>query len=404
MINRENGIRHTSILAVFASPQGSAPLRLSAEDRVIRECLSLSRFRDNFSLEVLHAATIHDVRRALLGRDYRIVQFSGHGTGQGLVLENALSEPQLVPQEALAEFLSAYSPPIECVVLNACYTDVQGKLISLGVPFTIGINGAISDAAATEFTRGFYDAVGAGKDIEFAFQEGCRCVKLTGLSGSFESVLFTETRSQEQTHMKIVSQHQVEFREEEEEEGFLDFILDGIEAFETVTEIEARITARINELGEDIKEDAAELQSLSDSQDRARVREQKRIINRSAQRMETFARQLDEETPLFREAYSRAIDYYGKAATLLTTEFDADTAGQIEDALDVVKGLEDSIESARSGLEGFRQSIAGLPRMTKKLNRGKRHCLAALDNFDREMEAGLQLTREVEVIMAGLPH
>jgi hypothetical protein len=402
MMNQEKGTRHTSILAVFASPQGSDPLRLGAEDRVIRECLNLSRFRNNISLEVLHAATIHDVRRALLGGDYRIIQFSGHGTGQELVLENALGEPQLVPQEALAECLSAYSPPIECVILNACYTGVQVKLISLGVPFTIGINGAISDAAATEFTRGFYDAIGAGKDIEFAFQEGCRCVKLMGLCSGFEPVLFTETRPQQQAEIKIVSQHQVQFQEEEEEEGFLDYILDGTESFETVAEIAARIAARTNELGEDTREDVAELENLSDPQDRASVREYKRIVDRSAQRMEAFARQLDEETPLFREAYSRAIDYYGKAATLLTTEFDADTAGQIEGALNAVKGLEDSIESARGGLVGFRRSIADLPRMTKKLNQAKRRCLAALDNFDREMEAGLQLTREVEVVMARL--
>ena len=401
-MNQESDIRHTNILAVFASPQGSEHLILGAEDRVIRECLKLSEFRDNISLEVLHAATIHDVRRKLLGGDYRIVQFSGHGTGQELVLEDALGKPQPIPQEALAEFLSAYSPPIECVILNACYTDVQGKLVSLGVPFTIGINGAISDAAATEFTRGFYDAIGAGKDIEFAFQEGCRCVKLTGLSGGFEPVLFTETTHQEETRLKIVSVHHVQFQEEEEEEGFLDYILDGTESFEVVTEIANRIAARITELGEDIQQDTADLESLSGHRDGTSVKKYSQIINRSAQRMEDFAQQLDEETPPFRDAYSKAIDYYGKSVTLLTTEFEADTTGQIEEALSVVGKLKDSMASARSGLAQLRQSFAALPRVTKRLNQAKRHCLAALDNFDREMEAGLQLTLKVEALMGNL--
>jgi hypothetical protein len=211
MMNQENVTRHTNILAVFANPKGSNPLRLGAEDRVIRECLNLSRFRDNITLVPLHAAIIHDVRRALLVGNYRIIHFSGHATAQGLMLESALGEPQPVPRGALAELLSAYSPPIECVVFNACYTDVQGELTSFGVPFTISMNGAISDAAATEFTRGFYDAIGAGRDIEFAFQEGCRCVKLTGLADGFEPVLFTEARPQEQNEIKIVSQHHIQF-------------------------------------------------------------------------------------------------------------------------------------------------------------------------------------------------
>jgi len=181
------------ILAVFANPRGSDPLRLGTEDRVIRECLKISKHRDNMRLDVLHAATIHDVRRALLDKSYRIVQFSGHGTGRGLAFENEVGQIQLVPRDALAEFLSAYSPPIECVILNACYSVVQGQLIFLGIPYTIGMDGAISDEGATEFTRGFYDAVGAGKGIEFAYQEGCRTIKLMGFSDSSKPILFKRT-------------------------------------------------------------------------------------------------------------------------------------------------------------------------------------------------------------------
>jgi len=40
------------------------------------------------------------------------------------------------------------------------------------------MEGPISDSAAIEFSRGFYDAIGAGRDIEFAYEEGCRSVDL----------------------------------------------------------------------------------------------------------------------------------------------------------------------------------------------------------------------------------
>lgn len=174
----------TSILAVFANPRGSNPLRLGAEERVIRECIKLSHHRDNVHLNTLQAATIHDVRRALLEQKYRVIHFSGHGTGSGLVLEDAVGQPKLVPPDALADFLSAYSPPIECAILNACYSRSQGELLRLGIPYTIVTDGPISDGAATEFTRGFYDAIGAGKGIKFAYEEGCRAVRLTGYATS----------------------------------------------------------------------------------------------------------------------------------------------------------------------------------------------------------------------------
>jgi len=189
LINRDVTPNRNRILVVFANPLGSDPLRLGAEDRVIRECINLSKYRDNISLDVLHAATIHDVRRALLDNYYRIVQFSGHGTGQSLAFENEIGQMQLISQEVLTEFLAAYSPPIECVILNACYSKLHRELISYNIPYIIGMDGAISDKGATEFTRGFYDAIGAGKDIEFAYQEGCRTIKLLGLPDSAMPIL-----------------------------------------------------------------------------------------------------------------------------------------------------------------------------------------------------------------------
>lgn len=176
-----------NVLVVFANPRGTDSLRLGTEDRVIRESIRLSRGRDNISLTIHHATTVHDLRRALLDEEFQIVHISGHGTGSGLVLEDELCGKYVVPQQALGELFSAYSPPIECVILNACYSISQGLLTSLGIPFTVAMEGAISDDAAIEFSRGFYDAVGAGKKIDFAYEEGCRTVKLAAPNKRFIS-------------------------------------------------------------------------------------------------------------------------------------------------------------------------------------------------------------------------
>ena len=185
----------TKVLLVFANPNFTTPLQLGREARAIREAIKLSRYRDNIELIVREAATIHDVRRALLEEEPRIVHFSGHGSNQGLMLEDESGTAYIVPQEALAELLKAYSPPLQCVILNACYSTSQGQLVSLGVPFTIAMDGPISDKAAIEFARGFYDAIGASKQIDRAYKEGVMTVNLAAPDTHFVSHLLTPDQS-----------------------------------------------------------------------------------------------------------------------------------------------------------------------------------------------------------------
>lgn len=157
----------TQILAVFANPRNTSNLRLGEEDRVIKEAIRRSKHRDRLSLTVCHAATIHDVRRALLDDDFNVVHISGHGTGAGLVLENESGVLHVVPQDALSDLFGEYSPPqgnLQCVLLSACYSLSTGRFTALNVLHTVAMEGPISDAAAIEFSRGFYDALGAGKD------------------------------------------------------------------------------------------------------------------------------------------------------------------------------------------------------------------------------------------------
>ncbi|MEM3459979.1 MAG: CHAT domain-containing protein [Candidatus Micrarchaeaceae archaeon] len=177
----------TRILVVFANPKGSDPLRLGEEDRIIRECIRKARNRDNLHCEILHAARAKDVQLALVEDNYHIVHFSGHATPSGnLAFEDEAGEPKLISQQALASLLANF-PSIECVILNACYTVKQGQLLSLGVPFTIAMDGPISDDAARHFTRGFYDTIGAGRDYRFAYKMGCSAIDIEAPEGLSEA-------------------------------------------------------------------------------------------------------------------------------------------------------------------------------------------------------------------------
>jgi hypothetical protein len=174
-----------NILLACANPRGSEPLRTGEEDRTLRQSIRLSGQRDRIDIETLNASTIDDLRRALMNKQFDIVHFSGHGTNQGLVFENDAGQIFQPPSAALAELFARRK--IKVAVLNACYSLSVGRISAIGTEFTIASEGPISDPAAIEFTRGFYDALGAGLDVPDAYDEGRGAAALKGLT--FAAVL-----------------------------------------------------------------------------------------------------------------------------------------------------------------------------------------------------------------------
>ncbi len=53
---------------------------------------------------------------------------------------------------------------------------------------------AIGDRAAIEFTVGFYDALGAGRPVEFAHKLGCSAIRMAGIAEHLILVLINKVR------------------------------------------------------------------------------------------------------------------------------------------------------------------------------------------------------------------
>jgi CHAT domain len=171
-----------TILVLSAQPKGVDPLRLEEEVRELRRGLERSRHRDDFRIEQRSALTAQDLRRALIDCQPQIVHFSGHGAGEpGLVFENEAGQMQLVSGAAIAQLFAVFADVIECVVLNACYSEVQAKAIAQYVPHVIGMKQAIGDRAAIEFSIGFYDGLLGGRSIRDAYNLGCNAIQMAGI-------------------------------------------------------------------------------------------------------------------------------------------------------------------------------------------------------------------------------
>ncbi len=180
MIPESSSRSGVDVLLVCANPRGTDPIRTAQEERVLKEAIQLSAHRDSISITVLNAATIDDVRRELLRRPFQIVHFSGHGTKSGLIFEDESGRLMVPDSAALGELLQRRGA--STALLNACYSLVTGSFTSIGLDYTIAMEGPIGDDAAIEFTRGFYDGVGAGLTIPEAYEEGLSCARLKHMS------------------------------------------------------------------------------------------------------------------------------------------------------------------------------------------------------------------------------
>ena len=179
-----------TILVLSANPKSTSKLRLDEEVREIRIGLERSKKREYFDLIQRWAVRPRDIQRAMLDDRPNMVHFSGHGAGnEGLIFEDETGQPKLVEGQALARLFGLFSDSVECVVLNGCYSEIQAKPIAEYIENVIGMTQAIGDKAAIEFSVGFYDALGAGQSVEFAYRFGCNAVALSGIPESATPVL-----------------------------------------------------------------------------------------------------------------------------------------------------------------------------------------------------------------------
>lgn len=180
-----------SILFLAADPTNASRLRLGEEFREIQEKLKLAKLRDRFRLELPQLSVRPaDISQAMLDVSPKIVHFSGHGAVTGaLCFESPTGQSHLVEPDALAALFEQFAGHVNCVLLNACYSEIQAMAIAEHIGYVIGMNQAIGDKAAIAFAIGFYQALGAGRTIEEAYKLGCVQIRLQSIPEHLTPVL-----------------------------------------------------------------------------------------------------------------------------------------------------------------------------------------------------------------------
>lgn len=169
------------ILILTASPDDQNRLHTDHEIRAIQQELERSRNRDRFEIVLKLAVKADDLIHILEDEKPEIVHFCGHAQEEGLVLVNQSGEAKIVGAEALARLFERFKHRIECVLLNACYTDAQAQEINQHIQYVIGMKQQAEDTAAIRFATNFYAALIAGHSYKDAFDFGCIALDLLGV-------------------------------------------------------------------------------------------------------------------------------------------------------------------------------------------------------------------------------
>jgi hypothetical protein len=178
------------ILFLAANPDGTDKIDLAREARTIEERLQAAEHRDSLELITKWAVRPDDLLQALNRHQPHVVHFSAHGEPtDGILLEGPDGKAQPVSGDALHALFGVLKDNVRLVVLNACYLSDQADAITEHIDCAIGMTRAVPDEAAIDFAASLYRAIGFGRSVKNAFDQGVVSLKLKGIGGDDMPIL-----------------------------------------------------------------------------------------------------------------------------------------------------------------------------------------------------------------------
>ncbi|MBG9813706.1 hypothetical protein ABD68_19625 [Bacillus endophyticus] len=192
-INFESLPEKINVLFLASNPSDQSSLRLDHEIRAIQEKIRASKHRDSINLQSRWAVRSSDLLQEINEVQPHIIHFSGHGSSNhDIVLETTEGNTKLLSKESVTQLVKTMSDSIRVVIFNNCFSSGQAEAVTQHIECAIGMNEAIYDDAAREFAAQFYSAIGFGKSIQDAFNQGKLALDLAGIAGEEIPELYTQ--------------------------------------------------------------------------------------------------------------------------------------------------------------------------------------------------------------------
>ena len=181
------------ILGMIASPTDQDPLDTSRERKRLEDAVKPLQDEGRVALTWIEGETWRDLQRAMRNGEWNVFHFIGHGAydevkDEGLIaLADEGGRTQLLSAGQLGRLLDDHGP-LRLAVLNSCegarggtkevLSSTAAVLMRRGVPAVVAMQYEITDRAAIEFTRAFYEAIADGQPVDGAVSEARIAVSL----------------------------------------------------------------------------------------------------------------------------------------------------------------------------------------------------------------------------------
>lgn len=185
------------ILGVVANPSDLGQLDVAHEQRRLEDALTTLKDAGIVELVWLQNPTWRDLQQTIWQNQWHIFHFIGHGSfdqqsGSGsIALTNAAGTSESLSATQLARLLGDHDP-LRLALLNACqgargnsfnlFSSTAASLVRRGTPAVVAMQYPISDVAAIEFARTFYEALAAMLPIDTAVAEARKAISFTNVA------------------------------------------------------------------------------------------------------------------------------------------------------------------------------------------------------------------------------
>ncbi len=172
------------ILILTANPSDQRNIHDSHEIREIKQILRMTLAAHVAEPLVESSVTPENFLWAMNRHSPHILHISAHGSEAGDIgLVDDGGKLSTAPMESIKRALLATGKSVRLVILNACYSAVLARELAGHFDYVIGVEDPLLSKTAIAFAKGFYGALGEGKSVAEALEQGRTLAAMKDLRG-----------------------------------------------------------------------------------------------------------------------------------------------------------------------------------------------------------------------------
>ena len=165
-----------TILLFASEPRDQPRTDLDKEIREILAKIDEAKFGERISLRPWLATQAFDLIPNFNRHKPHMVQFSGHGTPDGVLMMGPRDRSEPVTTDRLIQMFRWTGDDLRIVFFNICDSEAHAHAAAQMVEAAIGMRGKIHDAPARIFAAQLYSSLAFGNSLQRAFQQACLAI------------------------------------------------------------------------------------------------------------------------------------------------------------------------------------------------------------------------------------